>query len=131
MDEFEKNLGQALGNRGQYDKQRSYDVRKEALKMYDDKLKRIRWMTWGCLAFEALLIIVFISAFEVATDTKSLIAFAALALASYESTVLMKLWYAQASARLKTAKEIAELQLQIADLSQKLEPREQQSPVDA
>lgn len=121
MDQFEKNLGQALGGRGQFDKAKSDDVRKEALKMYDDKLKLYRWITWGFLLFETVLIIIIIGAFTATNDTKWLIGLAAAALAAYESTILMKLWYWQMDTKLRVTKEVKELQLQIAELTQKLE----------
>ena len=120
MDEFEKNLRQALAGRGQYDAHKSDDVRKEALRMYDDKLRTYRWVTWGILAFETLVMIVLIGVFALMNDTKVLIALAALALASYETTILMKLWYWNMNVKMSTLKELKGLQLQIAELSQKI-----------
>lgn len=121
MNQFEKNLGQALGGRGQYDKQKSDNVRKEALKMFDDKLKLYKWVTWGFLAFETVCMAVLAWGFWMIGDVKWLVAVAALFIVSFESTVLMKLWYWQMNTKIGTLKEMKQLELQIAELTQKLD----------
>ena len=88
--------------------------------MYDDKLKTYKWITWGFLAFETVAMAVLALAFVSIGDVKWLVAVAALFVVSFESTVLMKLWYWTMNVKMSTLKEFKELQLQIAELSQKI-----------
>src|SRR4030042_1530324 len=125
MDEFERQLKQVLSGDERFDTQRSDALRKDVARMYDDKLKTYRWITWGFLALATIEMMVLAGAFFVVDNTKLLLAFAVMFLVAYESTVLMKLWYWSMNVKMSTLKEFKELQLQIAELSQKIGSPEQ------
>ena len=122
MDEFDRQLKQTLSGDERFDAGRSDALRKEVLRMYDDKLKTYKWITWGFLAFAVLEMLIIAGIFAAVGDTKVLIALAVLFLVAYESTILMKLWYWTMNVKMSTLKETKELQLQIAELSQKVGP---------
>lgn len=127
MDEFDRQLKQTLSGEERFDAGRSDAMRKEVLRMYDEKLKRVKWLTWGSLILDAIVIIVLVNLYGVMSDVKALIAIAVLALAAYESTILMKLWYWTMNVKMSTLKEMKELQLQIAELSQRIPPAQNAS----
>ena len=81
------------------------------------KRRRLMWIAWGFIAFEfaqmALLAAVYLSV----SDTKLLIALAALIIMSFEGTVLMKLWYWVVHTRLLMVREVKELRLELAELA--------------
>lgn len=120
MDEFERQLRQVLSGDESFDTQRSDALREDVARMYDDKLKTYKWVTWGFLALAMIEMMVLAGAFFVVDNTKLLLAFAVMFLVAYESTVLMKLWYWTMNVKMSTLKEMKELQLQIAELSQKI-----------
>lgn len=120
MDKFERQLGDVLRDSGSFDTERGTARREEIGKMYDDKLKTYRYFTWGILAFETVCIVLIVGAFMFTNEIKWLIGLAAVGLAAYQSTILMKLWYWQMDTKLRTIKEVKELQLQIVELSQRL-----------
>jgi len=120
MDDFERQLKQVLRGDERFDTKRSDALRKDVARMYDDKLKTYKWITWGFLAFAVLEMLVIAGIFAAVGDLKLLIALAVFFLVAYESTVLMKLWYWTMNVKMSALKELKGLQLQIAELSQKI-----------
>ena len=118
MDEFDRQLKQTLSGDERFDARRSDALRKDVARMYDDKLRTYKWITWGFLALATIEMMVLAGAFFVVDNTKLLLGFAVLFLVAYESTVLMKLWYWTMNVKMSTLKEMKELQLQVAELSQ-------------
>lgn len=75
------------------------------------------WVTWGFLVFEGIQMVAFILAFIATSNTKVLIALAALFIVSFEVTVLMKLWYWVVHTRLVLVREVKEMRLELAELA--------------
>jgi hypothetical protein len=122
-DDFDRLIRDALSGEGQYNPQTDERVRSEVTQMYDSKLKRIFWYTWAVLIIDMVLLIGLVPVFLLINDVKMQIGCAAAWLAIFVSAMQEKTWYWQMNSKLKTLKEISELKVQVAQLSQKLEPR--------
>ncbi len=79
-------------------------------------------VAWGFIAFEAAQMVAFVWLFLMVSDTKILIALAALFIASFETTVLMKLWYWVVHTRLLLVREVKEMRLELAELAGRQAP---------
>lgn len=86
------------------------------------KRNRLMWIAWGFIAFECAQIMFFASVYLAVSNTKVLIALAALIIMSFEGTVLMKLWYWVVHTRLLLVREVKELRLEVAELAARNAP---------
>ena len=87
--------------------------------MYDKLLTKCKWLTWGCLIVFTVITIAAINVMVIAKNTKVLIVCGVVILGVGQLEVLMKLWYWIMNNKLKVLKEIKQLQVQIAELSDK------------
>ena len=92
-------------------------AREQLQEEFRRKRKRLMWITWGTLVFEGAQMAFFVLLFALASSTKILIALAALFIASFEITVLMKLWYWVVHTRLLLIREVKEMRLELAELA--------------
>lgn len=116
-DQLDKLLQQALAPSGRYNTQRAESVKREVTRMYEEKLKHWSSVIWTLLAIDAAFIVGGIIAFALSSEVKVLIGSAAVVLWAFMSTVLMRLWYWQIDTKFSVLKELAELRLQTAQLS--------------
>lgn len=130
-DNFDKLLRYTLSGEGQDNVEKGERVRGEVTQMYDSKLKRIYWYTWAVLIIDMVLLIGLVPVFLLIDDVKMQIGCAAAWLAIFVSTMQEKTWYWQMNSKLRTLKEIAELKVQVAQLSQKLDSQRQSEGQDA
>lgn len=80
------------------------------------------WITWGFLAFEGAMMVALMLVFVLESNTKTLIALAALFIVSFEGTILVKLWYWVVHTRLLLVREVKEMRLELADLAARQAP---------
>ena len=115
MSEFDRELSEALRSNGYLEPERAETLRREAVRMFDRKLKMVKWVTWAGIAFFlgwqgaglALLIL--------AASTKLMILGAVAALLGGQGELLAKLWYWTVNTKLSLLKELKQLQLQVAE----------------
>lgn len=117
--ELEKLLQDVLSTSGTYDKEKGELVKKEVISMYNKKLKLWRYIVWGLLVIDTIIIMTCVNIFSSSSDVKVLIGSAAILLLTFEGSVLMKLWYWQMDTKFSVVKEIAEVKLQIAQMCEK------------
>lgn len=117
-DELDKLLDDALSKPGAWDAQRAASVKSEVSKMYADKLKMWANIIWGLLAIDAAIIAAAVWMFAWSDSVKVLVGCVGVALFSFESTILMRLWYWQINTKYAVLQEVAELRLQVAELAE-------------
>ena len=122
MNEFEKTIRETLSETDKFDAASAETLRKEIIQMYEEKLKKYRWLTWACLIVFAIISIAAIEVLIFASSPKILIISAVVLLGVGQLEVLMKLWYWIMNNKLNVLKEIKQLQLQIAELKGKEPP---------
>lgn len=125
MDDFDRKLSDALKSETHFDGATGKEMSSMAGGIFDRNIATAKAWTWGFLAFETLCMIVLAAAAFVVQDVKWVVIIAALWVASYATTILMKLWFWIVHTRIKLQDDMRALQLQIAELSEKLETREQ------
>ncbi len=81
------------------------------------KRRRLMWIARGFIAFEFAQMALFAMVYLQVSNTKVLIALAALIIMAFEGTVLMKLWYWVVHTRLLLVREVKELRLEVAELA--------------
>ena len=124
MDNLENELKKVLSTEGRFDTAKAEIIRKETVQMFEEKLKRVKAITWAFLVIDAVIMYALAKSFLRSEDTKTTIMLAVIFLVVYESTVLIKLWYWIMNNKLNVLKEIKQLQLQIAELAGKKQPSE-------
>ena len=87
---------------------------------FDRNIATAKAWTWGFLAFETACMIVLLWAMFFVQDVKWVVVLAAFFIASYATTILMKLWFWIVHTRIKLQEDMRALQLQIAELNEKL-----------
>jgi hypothetical protein len=92
-------------------------AREQLQEEFNHKRSRLMWIAWGFILFEFAQIAVFVSIYLAVSNTKLLIALAALIIMAFEGTVLMKLWYWVVHTRLLLVREVKELRLEVAELA--------------
>jgi len=118
MDEFEKTIRNTLSNSHEFDAQKAQTLRKETIQMYDKNLKKYRRLTWVCLIAFAIIGVATIEIMVVwGSNLRVLIIGGIVLLGVGQLEVLMKLWYWIMNNKLNVLKEIKQLQLQIAELT--------------
>jgi len=122
MSEFDRELSEALRSNGRLEPERAGTLRKEAVRMFDRKLKIVKWVTWGGIAFFLSWQVAGLVLLIHAASTKLMILGALVAVFGGQGEVLAKLWYWTVNTKLSTSKRLKELQLQIAELSSRKAP---------
>lgn len=79
-------------------------------------------ITWGFTLFEAAQMLLFVIIFLFTDNTKLLIALAALFIVSFQTTILMKLWYWIVHTRIILIREMKETRVELAELAEKIRP---------
>ncbi|MCX5769160.1 MAG: hypothetical protein NTZ09_02625 [Candidatus Hydrogenedentes bacterium] len=97
-------------------------AREKLQEEFSRKHRLTMWIMWGFLAFEGAMMVALMLAFVIESNTKTLIALAALFIVSFEVTVLMKLWYWVVHTRLLLVREVKEMRLELADLAARTSP---------
>jgi hypothetical protein len=124
MDEFEKTIRKTLSDTGKFDAAKAETSRKEIVQMFDKKLKRVKLTTQISLLVLAVLIIYSFHLLSQSQNTRDMLVHTIIILILAESTVLMKLWYWVLNAKYGVLKELKQLQLQIAEMTDKTPPVE-------
>jgi len=121
MDDFERQLGDALRNRAAPDPERDASRKEEISKMaggfFDRNIATARNWTLFALALETIIFIVAALVALYTRDIKTVIIAVGVAILAYETTILMKLWFWTVHSRIKLQEDMRTLQLQIAELS--------------
>lgn len=92
---------------------------------FSRKRNIVMWITWGFLFFEGAMMVALMLVFVAESNTKTLIALAALFIVSFEVTVLMKLWYWVVHTRLLLVREVKEMRLELAELAARQKPSQE------
>ena len=92
---------------------------------FSRKRNIVMWITWGFLFFEGAMMVALMLVFVAESNTKTLIALAALFIVSFEVTVLMKLWYWVVNTRLLLVREVKEMRLELAELAARQKPSQE------
>jgi ABC-type sugar transport system permease subunit len=128
MDELEKTIQVTLSQTGKFDSGKAETLRKEIVQMFEDKLKKVKLLTWAFLLIDVIIIAGGISGLLVnllvTKNTNAMIISAVVVLIAHEGTVLIKLWYWVLNTKYGVLKELKQLQLQIAELKGKTPPAE-------
>jgi hypothetical protein len=114
---LDKRLHEALAG-GHPPAARSETIKKEALRMFDQKMKIVRIYTWVGIVFSCVLMIggLFMM-FCNGNNPRGLAAGALLFASGLAMQVLMKLWYWVVHSRLIIQKDLADLKAQVAELA--------------
>jgi hypothetical protein len=115
-DQFDEQIKAALEADKGFDPARSDQVAKEAERMFDEKIRRAKWITWASLALCTMGMLVSAALMWVFDNPKLVLFFAILFLVDFGSTILMKQWYWTVHTRISVQRDIKELQLQIAEV---------------
>ena len=122
MDDFDRKLSDALRSESHYDGTSGKEMSTMAGGFFDRNVATAKAWTWGFLAFETLCMIVLAWALLFVQDVKWVVILATLWMASYATTILMKLWFWIVHTRIKLQEDMRALQLQIAELAEKVKP---------
>ena len=123
MAEFEKTIRAALSDTDKFDAAKAQTLRKEAVRMFDKKLKKaitIAWVGIGvAVLFEAAGWIGLVLTMFLGGGLKPMIFFGVLILSGGQFHLLAKLWYWVYHNEIKVRTEVKQLQLQVAELAGK------------
>ncbi|MHC4215937.1 MAG: DUF6768 family protein [Planctomycetota bacterium] len=119
MDNLENELKTQLDKEFDFNSNKGEEMRKLISQMFDDKLKMVKWVAWMFLLIDVVILVVAANRFFLSDSTKDMIFMAVIFLVAYESTILIKLWYWVINAKINIVKEIKQLQVQIAELTDK------------
>jgi hypothetical protein len=116
MSEHDETLRKTLEDVAQFRCEREDNLREVAANDYSGHLRRAERVYWfyavACVAVAVAAINFFVRSF----DLKTLIGCAVVMLVIYETTVLMKLWFATARMKMDVLKEMKLLRLEVARL---------------
>ncbi len=128
MDKLEKELTELLGNESGFAGSIDESTRKEMAQMifqkFESDMSKVKVVFWIFLVMGVATMVGGMIFLIHAKGTKWMLFAAVIALMGYNSTILMKLWYWVVSTKLGILKEIKQLQLQVAELSDKKQPPE-------
>ncbi|NIR07918.1 MAG: hypothetical protein GTN82_21050 [Candidatus Aminicenantes bacterium] len=127
MDEFEKTIRKALSDTNKFDAAKAQTSRKEAVRMFEDKLKKVYRYSRSYLIICVAVCGVTGACFGLSAglgSTWGMIASAVIFLSAGQSMVTIKLWYWIMNNKLNVLREMKQLQLQIAELAGKEPPAE-------
>ncbi|HEY4760598.1 MAG TPA: DUF6768 family protein [Thermoguttaceae bacterium] len=112
MNEHIEPLKDALAQNGSFDPEKAKKVTAEVVSGFHARLQKTERLMWIYLILCTAVILYAFYKFEASTSTKSMIGFGILLLATYETTILMKLWYWIVNNKISVLKEIKLLQLE-------------------
>jgi len=130
MTEFDRHLQQALRATPPLDSARGSAVKEEIMNTYDRKIRIAKWLGWAAIAISVLVFVLCVLVYPWLHSTKALIACAAIAILAGQLELLAKLWYWVFWGRMKTAKDLKELELRIAEIQEQLTRNADTSPGD-
>ena len=117
MSEHDETLRRALEENAMLRSERAESLREASSAEYSGRLRSAERIYW---VYAIACVAVGVSAFNSFVyryDTKSLIGSAVVVLVVYETTVLMKLWFATASMKMSVLKDVKLLRLEVARLA--------------
>lgn len=128
MDEFDRQLQRKVFHHGgSYDQRRADRVREEVRRMYDEKMRVVLNYTWGYLVLGIVIMMGGFFMLATSQDLRGMITGAMLSLFGVSITVLIKLWYWIMNDKWSVLREIKELQVQMAEMTERLSPGDGES----
>jgi hypothetical protein len=128
MDKLEKELTELLGNESGFTGSIDESTRKEIAQMishkFESDMSKVKIVFWIFLFVSVAMMVGGMIFLTHEKGTRGMLFAVVVALIGYNSTILMKLWYWVVSTKLGILKEIKQLQLQIAELTDKKPPPE-------
>ena len=118
MTEHDNTLRQALEENARLRSEHENSLREVASTEYSDHARKVERVYWVYALVCVTLGVAAINYFALSFDTKSLIGAAIGIIVLYETTVLMKLWYATSRMKLDVLKEMKMLRLEVARLQE-------------
>ncbi|QDU56312.1 hypothetical protein Pan181_25210 [Aeoliella mucimassa] len=118
MSEHDDTLRQALMENSQLREEREATLREAATQEYAGHVRKVERIYWVYAIICVALGVAAINFFARSYDMKTLIGCAVGILVLYETTVLMKLWYATSRLKMDVLKEMKLLRLEMARLQQ-------------
>ena len=123
MNKLEKHLEKVLETNGVFDTTKSEIQRKEIVQMWCYKnLLRAKLVFWIFFLLSIGMMVGGYIGLRTTGSTRGMISWAIFLMIGFNSTILMRLWYWIADAKLNIQKEVKQLQLQIADMTGKEQP---------
>lgn len=135
MSEHDDTLRQALEENARLRSERERSLHETASAEFSGRLRFAERIYWVYAILCVALGVAAINAFAQSRDTKTLIGCAVVMLVIYETTVLMKLWYATAGLKMSVLKDVKLLRLEVARLAtavgvkEPIEPRAAYEPL--
>ncbi|MCL4193138.1 MAG: hypothetical protein KJZ87_15485 [Thermoguttaceae bacterium] len=117
MSEHDDTLRQALEENARLRSERERSLHETASAEFAGRLRLAERIYWIYALVCVALGVAAINAFAQSRDTKILIGCAVVMLVIYETTVLMKLWYAAAGLKMSVLKDVRLLRLEVARLA--------------
>jgi hypothetical protein len=120
MINFENELKEVLEKNGKFDAAKGETLRKEIVQMWCDKnLRRAKIVFWVYFLLSIGMMAGGYIGLRFTTDTKGMLSWVLFFMIGFNSTILMKLWYWVVDTRINLQKELKQLQLQIAESTNK------------
>lgn len=117
MNEQDDILKSALAENAAFKAKRATAVRNESLSSFRNRLALAERIMWVYLLICVIVGVPTLNVFFRTYDTKTLISCVLLLLVVYETTVLLKLWYATAGTKLSVLKEVKQLRLEVSEMA--------------
>ena len=117
MSDREDMLKNALAENGDFDPDKADLLKKEFSADFVGKLRAAERLVWFYMLACVVIAVPVLNLLEESYDTKTLIICTVGLLVIYETTVLLKLWFATAGTKLAVLKEMKQLRLEVADLA--------------
>lgn len=117
MSEHDESLQKALEENARLRSQREESLREVASTEYSGRLRSAERIYWVYGIICVALGVSAVNSFARSFDLKTLIGTAVVILVVYETTVLMKLWFATATLKMSVLKEVKLLRLEVARLA--------------
>lgn len=114
MDEFERQIEKTLNQLKPADASKHRDCREESVKMFENRIKKIRRLTFLFLVVDIAAMVAAAVFLQLATSTRMMIWCAIMFMVSFEGTVLIKLWYYVVSSRISVLRELKHLEMLLA-----------------
>lgn len=111
MSEPDDNLADALGQNGAFDPDRAKQLREKAVGTFQAKMRRAERYLWVYMCLCVWLFVFTLFHFFYSSSVKALLFYGLLMLLSFETTILMKLWYWIVNNKISVLKEIKLLRL--------------------
>jgi len=125
MDNLEQELKKVFEKNGDFDIHKSETLRKEIVQMwFDENMRKTKIIFWIFYLCSIGMMIAGYIGLRTAGDTRGMLSWVIFFMIGFNSTILIKLWYWVINTKLNVLKEMKELQLQIAGLTdQKSSPK--------